>query len=136
MGGFDIIRQQREFSELIGRPVDLGTPQSLNPYIRQEVIESAQPIYDVDGIDPSRSKPMPKKPDKDRLRLLDMRDAAEKARRFAKRRTRAEIEDDEMLQSALVREVMVHWRSREPCQRRNEGAGPGYRLGRYGRHAQ
>ena len=70
MGGFDIIRQQREFSELIGRPVDLGTPQSLNPYIRQEVIESAEPIYDVDGIDPSRSKPMPKKPDKDRLRLL------------------------------------------------------------------
>ena len=107
MGGFDIIRQERDFSELIGRPVDLGTPQSLNPYIREEVIESAEPIYDVDGITPGRSKPMPKKPDKDRLRLLDMRDAAEKARRFAKGRTRADLEDDEMLQSALVREVMV-----------------------------
>ena len=85
MGGFDMIRQEREFSELIGRPVDLGTPQTLSPYIRQEVIESAQPIYDVDGIYPSRSKPRPKKPDKDRLRLLDMRDAAEKARRIAQR---------------------------------------------------
>ena len=47
---------RREFSELIGRPVDLGTPQSLSPYIRQEVIESAEPIYDVDGIDPNWSK--------------------------------------------------------------------------------
>ena len=107
MGGLDIVRQQREFSELIGRSVDLGTPQSLSPYIRQEVIESAEPIYDVDGVYPSRSMPMPKKPDKDRLRLLDMRDAAEKARRYATGRTRADIEEIEMLQSALVREVMV-----------------------------
>ena len=107
MGGLDIIRQQTEFSELIGRPVDLGTPQSLSPYIRQEVIESAEPIYDVDGIDPNWSKPMPKKPDRDRLRLLDMRDAAEKARRYAEGRSRADFEEDEMLQSALVREVMV-----------------------------
>ena len=104
---FAILRQQADLCELIGRPVDLGTPQTLSPYIRQEVIESAEPLYDVDGIYPSRSKPMPKKPDKDRLRLLDMRDAAEKARSFAKGRTRADIEDDEMLQSALVREVMV-----------------------------
>ena len=92
MGGFDIIRQQRDFSEMIGRPVDLGTPQTLSPYIRQEVIDSAEPIYDVDGITPSRSKPMPTKPDKDRLRLLDMRDAAEKARRFATGRTRADLD--------------------------------------------
>ena len=45
-----VIRQQRDFSELIGRPVDLGTPQALSPYIRQEVMDSAEPIYDVDGI--------------------------------------------------------------------------------------
>ncbi len=107
LDAFETIRQQREISELIGRPVDLGTPQTLSPYIRQEVIDSAEPIYDVDGITPNRSKPMPKKPDKDRLRLLDMRDAAEKARRFAAGRTRADIDIDEMLQSALVREVMV-----------------------------
>ena len=107
MGGLDIVRQQRDISELIGRPVDLGTPQSLSQYIRQEVIDSAEPIYDVDGIDPNWSQPMPKKPDKDRLRLLDMRDAAEKARRYAKGRTRSDIEEVEMLQSALVREVMV-----------------------------
>ncbi len=107
INGLDIIRQEREFSELIGRPVDLGTPQSLKAYIRQEVIDSAEPIYDVDGINPSRSKPMPKKPDRDRLRLLDMREAAEKARRYATGRVRAEIEADDMLQSALVREVQV-----------------------------
>lgn len=103
MGGFDIIRQEREFSELIGRPVDLGTPQSLSPYIRQEVIESAEPIYDVDGIDPSRSKPKPKKPDKDRLRLLRMRDAADDAINIASGYTRADIEKNEMLTSALAK---------------------------------
>ena len=104
---YAILRQQKEFSEMIGRPVDLGTPQSLSPYIRDEVIDSAEPLYDVDGIYPRRSKPMPKKPDKDRLRLLDMRDAAEKARRYAAGRTSADIEDGEILGSALVREVVV-----------------------------
>ena len=107
MGGLDMIRQEREFSELIGRPVDLGTPQTLSPYIRQEVIESAQPIYDVDGVYPSRSKPMPKKPDKDRLRLLDMRDAAEDAINIARGYTRAEIEKIRMLQLALVKAVEI-----------------------------
>lgn len=105
LDAFYIIRQQREFSELIGRPVDLGTPQSLSPYIRQEVIDSAEPIYDVDGIYPSRSKPMLKKPDKDRLRLLDLRDAAVKARRFTTGRTRADIDENEILQLALVKTI-------------------------------
>ena len=107
MDGLDIVQHQMDLSEMIGRPVDLGTPQTLSPYIRQEVIESAEPLYDVDGIYPSRSKPMPKKPDKDRLRLLHMRDAAEKARRYGAGRARADIEDDEILESALVREVEV-----------------------------
>ena len=105
MGGLEIIRQEREFSELIGRPVDLGTPQSLSPYIRQEVIASAQPIYDVDGIDPSRSKPMPRKPDKDRLSLLNMRDAAVDAINFSSGYTHADFEKNEMLESALVKAV-------------------------------
>jgi len=104
---YTIPQQQADFCELIGRPVDLGTPQSLSPYIREEVIESAEPLYDVDGIYPSRSKPMPKKPDKDRLRLLDMRDAAEKARRIATGRTRADLDSDEILDLALVKAVEI-----------------------------
>ena len=107
INGFDIMRQQTDFSEMIGRPVDLGTPQRLSPYIRQEVIESAEPIYDVDGIHPSRRKPMPKKPDKDRLRLLHMRDAAEDATDIASGYMRAEIETNKMLELALVKAVEV-----------------------------
>ena len=87
--------------------MDLGTPQSLSPYIRQEVIESAEPIYDVDGVYPSRSKPMPKKPDKDRLRLLDMRDAADDAMNIAGGHTRADIEDSRTLQLALVKAIEI-----------------------------
>ena len=107
LDAYAILRQQADLCNLIGRPVDLGTPQTLSPYIRQEVIESAEPLYDVDGIYPSRSKPMPKKPDKDRLRLLDMRDSAEKARRVASGRKRDEIDENEMLELALVRAVEV-----------------------------
>ncbi len=104
---YAILRQQADLCNLIGRPVDLGTPQTLSPYIRQEVIESAEPLYDVDGIYPSRSKPVPKKPDKDRLRLLQMRDAAEDATDIASGYTRADIEKDEMLELALVKAVEV-----------------------------
>jgi len=50
---------------------------------------------------------MPKKPDKDRLRLLDMRDAAEKARRIATGRTRADLDSDEILDLALVKAVEI-----------------------------
>ena len=107
ISGYDILRQQKEFSELIGRPVDLGTPQSLSPYIRDEVIDSAEPIYDVAGIPEGRRKPMPKKPDKDRLRLLDMRDAAEDATDIASGYTRVDIEKIRMLQLALVKAVEV-----------------------------
>ncbi len=107
MDGLDIRQQQMDLSEMIGRPVDLGTPQTLSPYIRQEVIESAELLYDVDGVYPGRSKPMPKKPDKDRLRLLHMRDAAEKARRIASGHTRADLEKNDMLQLALVKAVEI-----------------------------
>ncbi len=104
---YAIFRQEADLRELIGRDVDLSEPRSLKSYIRQEVIESAEPIYDVNGIEPGRSKPMPKKPDKDRLRLLDMRDAAEFAIQFATGRLRADIENDRFLESAVVREVVV-----------------------------
>lgn len=104
---YAILRQQADLGKLIGRPVDLGTPQSLSPYIRQEVIDSAEPLYDVDGIYPSRRKPVPKKPDKDRLRLLDMRDAAEDAINIASGYTRVDIEKIRMLQLALVKSVEI-----------------------------
>ena len=104
---YAVLRQQADLRELIGRSVDLGTPQSLSPYIRQEVIDSAEPLYDVDGIYPSRRKPMPQKPDKDRLRLLDMRDAAEDAISIAGGYSRAEIEKIRMLQLALVKAVEI-----------------------------
>ena len=107
LDAYAILRQQADLCKLIGRPVDLGTPQSLSPYIRQEVIDSAEPLYDVDGIYPSRSKPMPKKPDRDRLRLLDMRDAAEDAINIASGYTRAEIEKIRMVQLALVKAVEI-----------------------------
>ena len=107
LDAYAILRQQADLCKLIGRPVDLGTPQTLSPYIRHEVIESAEPLYDVDGIPDGRRKPMPEKPDKDRLRLLDMRDAAEKARRVASGRKRDEIDENEMLELALVRAVEV-----------------------------
>ena len=107
LDAYEIFRQQEDFSEIIGRPVDLGEPRSLKPYIRQEVIESAELIYDVNGIEPGRSKPMPKKPDRDRMRLLDMRDAAEKARRIATGRTRADLDSDDMLDLALVKAIEI-----------------------------
>ncbi len=36
---------QRELSEMIGRPVDLNTPEDLSRYFRQEVLASARPLY-------------------------------------------------------------------------------------------
>ncbi|MCY3914972.1 MAG: DUF86 domain-containing protein [Chloroflexi bacterium] len=50
---------------------------------------------------------MPKKPDRDRMRLLDMRDAAEKARRIATGRTRADLDSDDMLDLALVKAIEI-----------------------------
>lgn len=107
LDAYAILRQQADLCKLIGRPVDLGTPQTLSPYIRKEVIESAELLYDVDGIYPSRRTPMPQKPDKDRLRLLDMRDAAEDAIHIASGCTRADIENSRTLQLALVKAVEI-----------------------------
>jgi predicted nucleotidyltransferase len=35
-----------ELSEILGRPVDFGTPDGLSPYIQQQVMQSAQVIYE------------------------------------------------------------------------------------------
>ena len=104
---YAILRQQADLCKLIGRPVDLGRPQSLNPYIRQEVIDSAEPLYDVDGSDLSRSQPLPQKSDIDRLRLLDMRDAAEDAISIAGGYSRADVEKNDTLELALVKAVEI-----------------------------
>lgn len=34
-----------DLSEILGRQVDLSTPQCLSPYFRQEVLEEAETIY-------------------------------------------------------------------------------------------
>jgi len=43
---FDLAKIQREFGDLFGRPVDVGTPEMLSPYIKSEVLQSAQTIYE------------------------------------------------------------------------------------------
>ena len=45
VGYFSMARHMREFSEIVGRPVDLATPNSLSPYIRQAVLDSAELLY-------------------------------------------------------------------------------------------
>jgi predicted nucleotidyltransferase len=37
---------QQELSHILGREVDLNTPQFLSPYFRQEVQEEAVLVYD------------------------------------------------------------------------------------------
>jgi len=37
---------QMELQELLGRPVDLKTPEWLSSYFRQEVLEMAEPQYE------------------------------------------------------------------------------------------
>ncbi len=103
----DIVQQQMDLSKMIGRPVDLLTPQSLSPYFRQEVIDSAEPLYDVEGISISRRQPVPAKPDKDRARLLHMLEAAEDALNISGGYTRADIENNKMLELALVKAVEI-----------------------------
>jgi predicted nucleotidyltransferase len=44
-GLLELARFQLELTELIGRDVHLTTPGSLSRYFRQEVVESAVPLY-------------------------------------------------------------------------------------------
>lgn len=41
----DVVRMERELSELLGRPVDLLTAEDLSPYIRENVLASAEVQY-------------------------------------------------------------------------------------------
>jgi len=44
--GLRFIEIQDELSSLLGRPVDLNTPNSLSQYLRQEVLKEAKVLYD------------------------------------------------------------------------------------------
>ena len=43
--GLEFFGIQRELSALLGRPVDLNTPQDLSRYFRDEVLSEARPLY-------------------------------------------------------------------------------------------
>ncbi len=45
IGLFKIARMENELSSLMGRKVDLRTPQDLSRYFRQEVLENAEVQY-------------------------------------------------------------------------------------------
>ncbi len=45
LGFFELMRMQREFSELIGREADFRTPEDLGRYIRERVISEAEVQY-------------------------------------------------------------------------------------------
>ena len=42
----DLVRLQRELSEVLGQPVDLVTEKALSPYIRPQVVSEAQVVYE------------------------------------------------------------------------------------------
>jgi uncharacterized protein len=44
---FKLLEMQRAFSELFGRKVDLTTPASLSKYFRDDVLATAQVLYDA-----------------------------------------------------------------------------------------
>ena len=45
VGLFEMARMERELSELVGRSVDLRTPQELSRYFRQRVLDEAEVQY-------------------------------------------------------------------------------------------
>lgn len=45
---FDMAAMEIELAELIGRKVDLRTPEELSRYFRQQVIEMAEQLYERD----------------------------------------------------------------------------------------
>jgi len=42
---FDLVDMESELSAIVGRPVDLKTPNDLSPYFRDEVLSNAKTIY-------------------------------------------------------------------------------------------
>lgn len=45
IGFLDLSRMQRELTDIWGRPVDLVPRNGLKPFIRKQVLESAQTLY-------------------------------------------------------------------------------------------
>ena len=45
----DLVRVERELSELLGQKVDLVTEGSLSPYIRDAVLAQVEPVYEAAG---------------------------------------------------------------------------------------
>ena len=48
VGYFAMAQHMMDLSEIVGRRVDLATPNSLSPYIRQEILDSAELLYAQD----------------------------------------------------------------------------------------
>ncbi len=42
---FDLVDMESELSNIVGRSVDLKTPNDLSPYFRNEVVSNAKMIY-------------------------------------------------------------------------------------------
>lgn len=94
IGYFELVQMQTELSALLGRTVDLLTPNALSKYFRADVLNSAQVIYE-------------KSEQNDAVRLLHLRDAAQKALRFVNEESRESFEANEMLQLALVASLAI-----------------------------
>ena len=45
--GLAFFTMQDELSEMLGRPVDLNTPEDLSQYFLADVLEEAEPFYDA-----------------------------------------------------------------------------------------
>ena len=43
--GFEFFSMQEELTEILGRPVELHTPNFLSPHFRENVIKEAQVLY-------------------------------------------------------------------------------------------
>ena len=46
-GLFKLVAMRQELTSIIGREIDLSTPGSLSKYFRQDVLDSAEVLYDV-----------------------------------------------------------------------------------------
>lgn len=43
---FALVRMEREMSEVLGKTVDLSTPNSLSKYFRSDVVREAEPLLE------------------------------------------------------------------------------------------
>jgi hypothetical protein len=44
---FDLVRAERDLSELLGMPVDLLTEGAISPYIRERITDDIQVLYEA-----------------------------------------------------------------------------------------